>query len=100
MLTKVDKQWILDTMSTIVNNSLSQYSEKVLEPGLDNLYQRLDNKIDQVEGRLDARIDQVEERLETKIDHLDRKWTLIADNLGNKVNDHERRIGKLEFNLA
>lgn len=54
-------------------------------------------------GILDRRLGGVESGLsevKSKIDDVDRKLFRITDNIGMKVDKHEKRIGRLEVQLS
>lgn len=56
---------------------------------LDNKIEKLDNKVDTVKKDLEGKIDTVKKDLEAKI-----------DTLGNKVEDVDRRLYRIEGSLA
>lgn len=63
-------------------------------------YNRLSNKIDVVTIRLDNKIDSVHNRLETKIDDVKSYLEGKSDKLGDKIEDIDRRLCRIEGSLA
>lgn len=94
MLTKEDKKFI---KSLLKENNGYLVKEMVGLFNASNSYikevdEKLSDKIDNVDEKLSDKIDKIDEKLSTKIDRvLDQ---LKTDD--NSINDHERRINKLE----
>ena len=94
MLTKQDEKIIKNVVEDAIVNSL----EDTIIPAMETMHQSLDGRMDGLDGRMDnleGRLERVEGRLERVEQKLDRTYdaTLVQ---GNKITDHEKRIGKLE----
>lgn len=75
----------------------AQAFHEVVVPVLEDLATKKDLK--EVKDGLEGRMDKVEEslnRLDDKVERIDRRLVLITDHQADKLDDHEKRIGKLE----
>lgn len=94
MLTKDDKKFIEELISknndVLVKEMIDLFT--VTNERIDKVEEKLSNKIDNVNKNLDEKIDKVNEYLGSRIDR-------VLDQLRDddeSINDHEKRIGKLE----
>lgn len=91
MLTKNDKKWITDTVRDGVTAGVREVLDDVVVPGFVMVTNRLD--------RIESKIDSLEEKvdiLDTKIDSVDRKLMRITDHHADLLDNHGKRIIKLE----
>ncbi len=71
-------------------------------PVISDLEHKMDRRFDEIEGKTNSRFDQVDarfDRMEGRLDTVERKVDRVIDNqIGdrNKLEDHEKRIKKLE----
>ena len=101
MLDKNDKEWIDEAIDRNVRSIL----DEVVMPGfgmIDASITSLEGKFDSLEkrvGSLENKVDSLEETvgsLETKIDSVDRKLMRITDHHGVMLDNHQKRIIKIE----
>src|SRR3989339_340188 len=91
MLTKDDKKYISGTVSKAISGALVK-NNKILIKEMVGLFTASNSYIKEVNEKLSDKIDKVEVKLIDKIDKvLDQ---LKTDD--NSINDHNKRIGKLE----
>ena len=82
MLTAGDKKWIKGAIIEGVVDGINQ----VIIPYSDDQEKRYNKKLD------DMKVD-----LKNDISKLERKLDNVTDNQADKLDNHEKRIGKLEF---
>ena len=87
MLTKQDEK----TIKNVVEDAIVNSFKDTFIPAMETMHESLNGRIDNLEDK----IDKVDGRLENVERKLDRTYdaTLVQ---GNKITDHEKRIGKLE----
>ncbi|KKP65440.1 MAG: hypothetical protein UR68_C0017G0038 [Candidatus Roizmanbacteria bacterium GW2011_GWA2_35_19] len=102
MLTKDDKKYISGTVSKAISGALVK-NNKILIKEMVGLFTASNSYIKEVNEKLSDKIDKVEVKLIDKIDKVDEKLSdkidKVLDQLktdDNSINDHNKRIGKLE----
>ncbi len=87
MLTKSDKKFIIQTVSTIVTNAITE-NNKALRKDMVDLFNATNEHIDMVYEKLNSRLDDANNRIERVLDKLGEHQSII--------NNYERRIKKIE----
>ena len=97
-LSKDDKKYIQETVVKGVVEGIEAVIMPVLEKH-ELHFQKIEKDIESLEKRLGTRIDSVEGRLdqvEGRLERIEHTMYEITDSLADKLDDHEKRIGKLE----
>lgn len=87
MLTKDDKKFILDAVSNTVSGAISKNNKIIFKEMID-LFNATNFVIEKVDNKLSNKIDQTNERIDKVLGQL-------RDD-DRSINDHERRIEKME----
>ena len=109
MLDKNDKEWIVETIGTLMDRKIDAVEQKfdqkldkldkkidAVEQKFDQKFDKLDKKIDAVEQKLDKKIDAVEQKLDKRIDaveqKLDKRIDSVEQNLRAEIRGVEDRL--------
>ena len=92
MLTELDKDWIVEAIEKGTTKTSLDIVNQVVIPAMDNMYGKINNDIKALQTDVS--------QLQADTSRIDRKLTVISDHQANKLDNHEKRIGKLEFHLA
>ncbi|HSX19079.1 MAG TPA: hypothetical protein VLE91_03005 [Candidatus Saccharimonadales bacterium] len=88
--------------SFFTKNQKSEIADVVVETLQDALFPLLEDMSSNIKGlktdfkHLEKRIDEVEENLGNKIDQVSKRNFLITDHHADRIDDHEKRIVKVE----
>lgn len=89
MLGADDKKWITKAIVKGVVDGINQ----VMIPYSEEREERINAEFKKV----GERFDELDLKLSNKIDKLERKLDAVTDHQAEKLDDHDRRIGKLEL---
>lgn len=81
------KQFITATVSQVVSSAVTEQTAD-----LSQRFDKLETRFDKLEVKVD--------KLETKIDDVDAKTDAILEAVGDRLDNHETRITKLEQTTA
>lgn len=101
-LTNEDWKSLDKMMKRAVIDGATQALEDVVFPKfeeIDGKFGKIDKRFEQIDKRfeqIDGRFDELEENLGNKIGVLERKLDQVTDHQADKLDDHEKRIGRLE----
>ncbi len=83
----------LKKIGNLMDERLLVFSREVTEP-------RIDWAVEKISKDLGGRIDDLRTDLTNQIQKVERKLDQITDHQAEMLDNHERRIGKLELSVA